>query len=146
MCSLMGGKRALVASKMHMYFMDFFFFRDQGIQGKEVTPFVLQKVNEITKGQSLYASILEKKWRKLGFRVPYDNRLLPTSRRPVFIGAPLKPTNAHVAILIGLHSYHYRCARNGAATKKRMSFTVVGKSTFKCPNPTQRHLLRLLSN
>lgn len=31
--------------------------RDQGIQGKEVTPFVLQKVNEITKGQSLYANI-----------------------------------------------------------------------------------------
>jgi len=31
--------------------------RDQGVLGKEVTPFVLQRVNELTKGQSLQANI-----------------------------------------------------------------------------------------
>lgn len=31
--------------------------RDQGVLGKEVTPFVLQRVNELTKGQSLHANI-----------------------------------------------------------------------------------------
>ena len=38
--------------------MFFFLYRDQGVLGKEVTPFVLQRVNELTKGQSLQASIL----------------------------------------------------------------------------------------
>lgn len=32
--------------------------RDQGVLGKEVTPFVLQRVNDITEGQSLQSSIL----------------------------------------------------------------------------------------
>ena len=32
--------------------------RESSIVGKEVTPFVLQRVNELTKGQSLQASIL----------------------------------------------------------------------------------------
>lgn len=31
---------------------------DKGITGRDVTPFILQKVNEITKGKSLQASIL----------------------------------------------------------------------------------------
>ena len=33
-------------------------FRNKGISGKEVTPFVLQRVNQLTKGKSLEASIL----------------------------------------------------------------------------------------
>lgn len=32
--------------------------RESSVVGKEVTPFVLQRVNELTKGQSLQASIL----------------------------------------------------------------------------------------
>lgn len=32
--------------------------RESSVVGKEVTPFVLQRVNELTKGESLQASIL----------------------------------------------------------------------------------------
>ena len=32
--------------------------RESSVAGKEVTPFVLQRVNELTEGQSLQASIL----------------------------------------------------------------------------------------
>lgn len=32
--------------------------KSRGIQGKEITPFVLGRVNEVTKGKSLQASIL----------------------------------------------------------------------------------------
>jgi pseudouridine-5'-phosphate glycosidase len=35
------------------------FFRTKGIMGKEVTPYILQRVNEITEGVSLTASILD---------------------------------------------------------------------------------------
>jgi pseudouridine-5'-phosphate glycosidase len=34
------------------------FYREQNIAGKDVTPFVLERVNEITGGTSLQASIL----------------------------------------------------------------------------------------
>ena len=34
-------------------------FRKNGIYGKEITPFVLQRVNQLTKGKSLEASILK---------------------------------------------------------------------------------------
>ena len=36
----------------------YFLRSDEGICGKEVTPFILQRVNEITRGESLKASIL----------------------------------------------------------------------------------------
>ena len=32
-------------------------FREKGTQGKEVTPYILQRVNELTSGRSLQASI-----------------------------------------------------------------------------------------
>ena len=32
--------------------------RESSVAGKDVTPFVLQRVNELTEGQSLQASIL----------------------------------------------------------------------------------------
>ena len=34
------------------------YFREKGIQGKEVTPYILQRVSELTSGRSLQASIL----------------------------------------------------------------------------------------
>lgn len=37
----------------------FFIFRTKGIMGKEVTPYILQRLNEITEGASLTASILD---------------------------------------------------------------------------------------
>ena len=43
-----------------MIYLTIYFFidRKEGITGKEVTPFILQRVNERTAGKSLEASIL----------------------------------------------------------------------------------------
>lgn len=38
--------------------MSFHSLRAEGITGRDVTPFILQKVNDLTKGKSLQASIL----------------------------------------------------------------------------------------
>lgn len=38
--------------------MSFHSLRAEGVTGRDVTPFILQKVNDLTKGKSLQASIL----------------------------------------------------------------------------------------
>jgi len=43
------------------------FNRTKNISGKEITPYVLQRVNELTKGKSLEASILVVANPKFGF-------------------------------------------------------------------------------
>jgi len=35
----------------------FIYCRQEGVKGKEITPFVLQRVNELTSGKSLEANI-----------------------------------------------------------------------------------------
>ena len=41
--------------------MDIHTYRNMGVTGKAVTPYVLQRVNELTGGKSLQASILKTK-------------------------------------------------------------------------------------